>query len=42
MVETINKFKKVARRLGQLFDRRPTEEELAEVMEFLRRRSKRS
>ncbi|MCH2228546.1 MAG: sigma-70 family RNA polymerase sigma factor [Candidatus Caenarcaniphilales bacterium] len=33
MVETINKFKKVARRLGQLFDRRPTEEELAEVME---------
>jgi RNA polymerase primary sigma factor len=33
MVETINKFKKVARRLGQLFDRRPTEEELADVME---------
>jgi len=33
MVETINKFKKVARRLGQLFDRRPTEEELAQVME---------
>ena len=33
MVETINKFKKIARKLGQELNRRPTEEELAEVME---------
>lgn len=33
MVETINKFKKVARKLGQELNRRPTEVELAEVME---------
>ena len=33
MVETINKFKKVARKLGQELNRRPTEEELAEVMD---------
>lgn len=33
MVETINKFKKVARKLGQELNRRPTEIELAEVME---------
>lgn len=33
MVETINKFKKVARKLGQELNRRPTEEELSEVME---------
>lgn len=33
MVETINKFKKIARKLGQELNRRPTEEELSEVME---------
>lgn len=33
MVETINKFKKIARKLGQELNRRPTETELAEVME---------
>ena len=33
MVETINKFKKIARKLGQELNRRPTEIELAEVME---------
>lgn len=33
MVETINKFKKIARKLGQELNRRPTEEELAEVMD---------
>lgn len=33
MVETINKFKKIARKLGQELNRRPTEDELAEVME---------
>ncbi len=33
MVETINKFKKIARKLGQELNRRPTEFELAEVME---------
>ncbi len=33
MVETINKFKKIARKLGQELNRRPTEEELATVME---------
>lgn len=33
MVETINKFKKIARKLGQELNRRPTEEELAVVME---------
>lgn len=33
MVETINKFKKVARKLGQELNRRPTEVELASVME---------
>lgn len=33
MVETINKFKKIARKLGQELNRRPTEEELAKVME---------
>ncbi|MFM7457677.1 MAG: Fic family protein [bacterium] len=31
--ETINKFERVARRLEQLFDRRPTVEEVAQVME---------
>ncbi len=33
MVETINKFKKIARKLGQELNRRPTEIELAEVLE---------
>lgn len=33
MVETINKFKKIARKLGQELNRRPTEQELADVME---------
>ncbi len=33
MVETINKFKKIARKLGQELNRRPTEHELASVME---------
>jgi RNA polymerase primary sigma factor len=33
MVETINKFKKIARKLGQELNRRPTEEELAAVMD---------
>lgn len=33
MVETINKFKKIARKLGQELNRRPTEHELAAVME---------
>ncbi|MBQ6516895.1 RNA polymerase sigma factor RpoD [bacterium] len=34
MVETINKLKKVTRKLAQEFSRKPTEEELAEAMGF--------